>query len=273
LTIYKLVEALVGKKEESRIAMESLYIGKFQTNEAMETFYNQLLKNSPIQPYDSSRWMLRQEAMLQDAILGKIPKKYNISKIDFTDICNVIDFGGGSGWLFHLLNREIENRLIRFNIIEREETKRYFESKYKSEKVNYFLRSDFIASNSSQHGNETIFYSNSVIQYILFDAEYTEIINTVKPKYLMFEDIYWTDTDNFFALQKYYGDYLKLLFRNLNDFKKLICSLGYIVAQEFPYQQTISRNFKSEVETINGDIHPIKPHLTIIFEQCASNSF
>jgi hypothetical protein len=89
----------------------------------------------------------------------------------------------------------------------------------------------------------------------------------------MFEDIYWTDTDNFFALQKYYGDYLKLLFRNLNDFKKLICSLGYIVAQEFPYQQTISRNFKSEVETINGDIHPIKPHLTIIFEQCASNSF
>jgi putative methyltransferase (TIGR04325 family) len=251
--------------------MESLYIGKFQTKEAMEKFHNQLLKNSPIQPYDSIRWMLRQEAMLQDAVLGKMPREYNIGKIDFRNIYNVIDFGGGSGWLFHLLSREIKNRLIRFNVIELEGTIKYFESKYKRGQVNYFLRSDYIAKNNSQLGDETIFYSNSVIQYVLSDAMYIEIITAVEPKYLMFEDIYWTDTDNFFALQKYYGDYLELLFRNLDEFKTLICSLGYKVAQEFPYQQTISSDFMSEVETINGDIHQIKPRLTIVFEKCASS--
>ena len=73
------------------------------------TFENLILldrKNYSEDVWQSVRWISRQKEFLSESLKGKTPRPHSFH--DLLKFINqpleIVDFGGGSGWLFHALS-------------------------------------------------------------------------------------------------------------------------------------------------------------------------
>ena len=62
-------------------------------------------ENSSDDVWSSSRWIKRQREFLSESLKGKTPRPHSFGELlELIDApMNIVDFGGGSGWLFHVL--------------------------------------------------------------------------------------------------------------------------------------------------------------------------
>lgn len=175
--------------------------------------------------------------------LNKIKNEYkNIIKknVDFINFrpCNIniitsiyniktiIDFGGSNGWAYHYLKNYLTKKKIIFNVFEKEEICKVFSKKNKE--INYISDIDRLKTYD-------FFYTNSTIQYILNEKYVKNFIKKTKAKYLMFDDLFAGQIDDFYSLQKYYEYKIPVKFRNIDKFNKMIKNLNYRLIFNEPY--------------------------------------
>jgi len=134
---------------------------------------------------------------------------------------SIVDFGGSSGWLWdYIQDCNVNNLIEQYDIIENDELCEYFRnSDYHYSPVNYITLNECVS-------NYDILYANSTIQYI-DNHIVLELISLVKPKYILIEDFFGGNIEDYFTLQNYYEDSIPTICRNLNKFIKIVNNLGF----------------------------------------------
>jgi putative methyltransferase (TIGR04325 family) len=179
---------------------------------------------------------------------------------------NIVDYGGGSGWLHFATQLALPTSYVeKYIILENIEV------------VNYYKRSNFFETNKSvefqcydgfkKTCNIDIFYCNSVLQYHEDNEELAEVISVVKPKFLFFEDLIANENSkDYFGLQKYYGKFICYRFIGLNNFCFEMEKLGYKLIMQTPYLSPHA----GRIEELPMDNFPIENRipraLSLLFE-------
>jgi putative methyltransferase (TIGR04325 family) len=159
---------------------------------------------------------------------------------------NVIDFGGGSGWLYHSL-LSVKFPFQSYTVVESEDLHKSCREKHK----NYM----FISTRSLYAvlpQEEGVLYLNSVVQYLESDEILYRLINQIKPKYLLLDDVTFSKRDEFFAFQKYYEEQIPHRFLNKITITQRLAALGFTLLRELPFERTISSKFSYSLENIDS---------------------
>lgn len=147
----------------------------------------------------------------------------------------IIDFGGSSGWTYEYLQSAMEQKTIDdYVVVEIEDVVRHVQVAFlHAYPVSYVT--DLNAIYDRAEGS--VFYTNSVLQYIRDDDTWLQAIDRLKPDWLLIEDFMGGDFDEYFSLQNYYESKIPIRFRNRSDFlNKLDC---YDLILSKPYAATI----------------------------------
>ena len=187
--------------------------------------------------FDSHEWANRQDSMFKLAANGELPRASSVFEFLGTrPIQNIVDFGGGPGWIWAYLvksnlhsgmsyfNLELESSRIPFNYLTQE-----------------FPRMKFLQMNelSSLKDDENLIYCNSVLQYFENNSALLNLIIELSPSTIVLDDVAGHE-DEFFSLQYYYGFFQVNRFLNLNKLISEIVGLGYRLSVNRPYEKIYS---------------------------------
>lgn len=187
--------------------------------------------------FDSREWINRQESMFGLAAKGELPRSSSIFEfLGARPIQNIVDFGGGPGWIWAYLvksklhgeisyyNLELDTSRIAFNYLTQE-----------------FPRMKFLQMNevSSLKGYENFLYCNSVLQYFENNSALLKLITDLSPSIIVLDDVAGNE-EEFFSLQNYYGFLQVNRFLNLNKLISEVVGLGYKLTVNRPYEKRFS---------------------------------
>ncbi len=174
-------------------------------------------------------------------------------------IQQVVDFGGGSGWLFtHLANLgyKINSRIV----VETQETISWF--KEYNQEVTWITDSNLNELNPIK--NSAILYSNSCIQYIETLRHLKSVL--LRPwAYLILEDIPNFNGPDFWTRQQYYNFNIPYHFFNINKLRRYIESLGYRLEASSDYPESYPENWEYKIRG-NGLLRVPNSAKTLIFK-------
>lgn len=158
---------------------------------------------------------------------------------EHAQIDRVVDIGGGSGWIFNLLQPITQNPLTYFNI-ELKETCEEF-----SKEFSHTSRVQFVDSWESivELKEISLVYSNSTMQYISDEVFFRNFTKLNPPKYVVFDDFIVTSSKSYWTLQNYYGHFIPYHFRNLTEFNLKLSELGYAVISVDDYRHNLAPGF------------------------------
>lgn len=193
----------------------------------------------------SDRWINRQTEFLLDAINGNSPRINSVQTLfgDKLLQLHLIDYGGGSGWLYHTLtNNSLGPKLytnveivdLHSSLANQESTFHYVPIEKRNEKTWTEL--------------ETILYFNSVIQYFNSNLHLLTLIQEFKPDHLLIDDLTFSQNGEFFAYQKYYETRIPYRFLDKDQLINLLHLNGYEVKDISPYERIISPEFSYSFE-------------------------
>jgi len=214
--------------------------------------------------YPVEIWRTRQLSYLTDASLVS-PRQESITEILISnEISQVVDFGGGSGWMFRYLSMRGLNVVSRI-VIETESSVEWFREFNKE--VVWVTKSslrDLVVMDG-----KSILYSNSCIQYLEdLDLQFLELL--LKPwKFIILEDIPNVENSDFWSLQQYYDYRIPYHFFSLKSLISRIESLGYKLINQIDYSEKYPENWDYQIKNVNTLITPNFPQ-TLIF--CRSDS-
>jgi putative methyltransferase (TIGR04325 family) len=197
-------------------------------------------------------WKARQLEFLRKAKLGLSPRVESITKIlESERDLSIVDFGGGSGWLFQYLGT-LGFKSNCLMIVETEESISWFKEK----------DSDFfwITNNAFFHfeltGDKNVFYSNSCIQYLGNLEAFFEEILTKSWSYLILEDVPNLETQDCWTCQNYYGYMSPYHFFKKDNLISLIESHGFELTQESNYKSIYPAEWKYQIAERNTVTEP-----------------
>ena len=146
-------------------------------------------------------WRARQLEFLRKARLGLSPRAESISKIlEIERDLRIVDFGGGSGWLFQYLETlGFESNCLM--IVETDESISWFREK--DSDCIWMTNNEFVHFNLI--GDKNVFYSNSCIQYIDGIEIFFKEILVKTWSYLILEDVPNLETQDSWTCQNYHG--------------------------------------------------------------------
>lgn len=129
----------------------------------------------------------------------------------------IIDWGGSSGWTFDFIKQSLPQiEIEEYIIVEIEDVLRYMqEACLHDAPVTYQTEINNLSNKRS-----SIFYVNSVLQYILDDSAMLNAIGQLNPDWILIEDFWGGDFEDFFSIQNYYESKIPIRFRNRQDFIK-----------------------------------------------------
>jgi len=216
--------------------------------------------------YPVDIWKNRQLEYLTKASVAA-PRQESITKVlKVNDINQIVDFGGGSGWLFKYLSgisREVESRIV----VETEETISWFRE-YNQE-VSWMKNSSL--KDLVVRKNTSILYTNSCIQYLdETKSDYFEILS-FPWKFIVLEDIPNIDGPDIWTIQRYYNFCIPYHFFNIKSLVSYIESLGYKMQMQIDYNETYPENWEYRIKNGQSLISPNTPQ-TLIFSSIYANS-
>lgn len=191
--------------------------------------------------YDSQYWIEKECKVLlsyREKSKTGVDKNYppkNSSLPLFFSLINpgkILDYGGSNGWVFDFLKTTISETLFQkitgYSVYDFKKSCEFF-SPLHSEPVNYLSEIESLEE-------VDLLYSNSTLQYILEEDEWTRVISKTNPKWILLDDFFCHDHDeDYFTLQKYRGRKMIVKFRSINKFKNYLEKIGYEVVCIFPF--------------------------------------
>jgi len=213
------------------------------------------------QTYPLDIWKERQLGYLEYASHSS-PREESLSKILRSNRINqILDFGGGSGWLFKYLSNigfEIESQIV----VETNETISWF--KEFNQEVTWMNQSslgDLVVLE-----DQAVLYTNSCIQY-LEDLE-NDFLNLLSHpwKFVLLEDIPNLSNRDIWTRQHYYNFEIPYHFFNLDLIIANIESRGYVLESQNEYLQIYPENWHYQIEHNQNLIIPSNPK-TLVFSR------
>jgi putative methyltransferase (TIGR04325 family) len=198
----------------------------------------------------SNRWINRQTDFLQDSINGISPRNNSVQTLFGKKLCqlHLVDYGGGSGWLFHNLSNSgfAPKKYTNVEIIDLHSSIVIQDATY-----DYVAIEDLNEKTWTE--SETILYFNSVIQYFNSNIHLLSLIEKISPKHLLIDDVTFSQNEEFFAYQKYYETRIPYRFLDKKRLISLLDINGYEIKHNSPYQRIISPEFSYTFEVNNPD--------------------
>ena len=219
--------------------------------------------------FEGGRWMERIRGQLldyraDDHYLASPPRPSDLPVLcAITGSSKIIDFGGSSGWTFEYLKRTLEmNAIVKYIIVELEEVCEYIKKmSFHDKNKEVFCAADVVCEKMD------ILYSNSALQYMADDVFLMKIINHSMPEYILLEDFFGGEFDDYYSLQKYYDHTIPVKFRNRKEFITKILKAGYSLKYAKPYMPAI----RGEIQELYMDNFPknlrVRYGETLLFER------
>ena len=216
--------------------------------------------------FDSIQWQLKQESMLHLALKGELSHSSILPELlPEIKIQNIIDYGGGPGWIWaYLLKMNLGSNLNYFNI-------ELSSSRILNETAGVTLpRMNFVDSGDSLNliGEQNLLYSNSVLQYFEDNSNFIKVIAESDPTFIVLDDVIGS-TEEFFSLQNYYGYYQIHRFLNISELTRQICEKGYKLSVQKPYDKHFTPLMIPKI-WLGGQENPdceIPPSWTLVFRR------
>jgi len=215
-----------------------IFQGKF------DSFENAIKEQKFLNPkyaFSSERWLARQQSFLDMSKKGISPRHSNLLTFleENEKVEKILDIGGGSGWIFHLIRTKIEKPITYVNL-EINEICEEFSKEFKETSLVQFVNSWESVINLK---NISLVYSNSTLQYLSDETFFENFKNIYQPQYLMFDDFIATSSQSYWTLQNYYGNFIPYCFRNLSEFNQKLLERGYSLVSAEDYPQTLTAGF------------------------------
>lgn len=142
----------------------------------------QNLRNSEVaeKAFSSTRWKNRQRAFLNMSQDGRSPRSSIIPSFlaDHKEIDSILDIGGGSGWIFNLLQIATDRNFTYWNF-ELSEMCEEFSKEFDNSNKVHFIDSWNLFSNLNEI---SLIYSNSTMQYIPDDIFFENLSKVNQPR-------------------------------------------------------------------------------------------
>ena len=246
------------------------YIWQFRFDEFSEATdvaneHNSLPGNKVAGGFSSHEWESRQINMLNSALNGALPRFSSLPEfIRSNKIENLVDFGGGPGWIWaYLVATNMTGEINYFNC-ELNSSRSKFEYLGNQLPRMHWTALDQL---SSINLGCNFLYSNSVLQYLKDNSELLKVIETLKPISIILDDVCGFSEENFFSLQNYYGLLQVNRFVGINQLVDEICQSGYTLKIKRPFESLFAPSMVPKIwNGPNGDIE-IPSSWTLVFDQ------
>lgn len=190
----------------------------------------------------STRWMERIVQQLQEfrntfkTKGGALPPRpCNLPLVcALTHSRSIIDFGGSSGWGYDYLNRALANAEISsYVIVEIEHIVEYMKrSSLHSLPVEYKTIEEPMAACD-------LLYCNSVLQYFESNVSFVKLLEKIRPRYILLDDLVANGVEDFFATQNYYETAIPYRFLGIEKLLADLGAVGYELLSSEPYASPI----------------------------------
>lgn len=195
--------------------------------------------NSNLHAYSDQRWISRLEEFNKCILLNpnpsytkKLPRSSSLPLFlsANANLKTVLDLGGGGGWL-GLYIKSIYPYIKFYDLIEIDCVKDHFQNLLAAHGIRY------VCSDNKSHYD--IFYSNSCIQYFSSIDPLNALICNSSPKYIILDDVYLSQKEQFFCHQKYYKSTMVMSFVNYCQLTELMSKNGFSLCFSGIYKDPI----------------------------------
>ena len=240
--------------------MRSVYVGQFSSISGISCALNSMDQSKEAinqEAYATSKWLERQMYFYELSLKGNSPRFTNLSLLcALSEVTQVVDVGGGSGWVKNLLPKDINYRNL-----ELVATAQYFRKKLNVE--------DFFVENVQEveKSSHTILYSNSTIQYFLDQTKFDEIVSSIDAEMILFDDLYFTESTGFYSLQRYYEWHIPTYFIEKQSLIQRMKKNGYNLTLEIDYPASHSKEMLMQIEITKTEFISIDQPKTMVFKK------
>ncbi|EKR99450.1 methyltransferase, TIGR04325 domain protein [Leptospira mayottensis 200901122] len=112
-----------------------------------------------------------------------------------------------------------------------------------------------------------LLYTNSVIQYFPTNQYLLEVIDQVKPKFILLDDLYAGDNDEFFSNQISYERRIPHRFLNFEKFKKEVVKKGYRMVLKQPFDTPILGKYQPKPMEHFPEKYRLRYSLSVAFQK------
>ncbi|EKQ90418.1 methyltransferase, TIGR04325 domain protein [Leptospira borgpetersenii str. UI 09149] len=112
-----------------------------------------------------------------------------------------------------------------------------------------------------------LLYTNSVIQYFPTNEYLIEIIDQVKPKYILVDDLYAGDNDEFFSNQISYEKKIPHRFLNFKKFREEVSKEGYRLILKQPFNTPILGKYQPKPMDHFPQKYRLRYSLSVVFKK------
>jgi putative methyltransferase (TIGR04325 family) len=217
------------------------------------TSRNLIRESRKSEVWESERWVSRQKSFLELALLGIYERESLLLDNNLLKSVSgtVVDFGGGSGWLYHKIEKmdfDLEG-YINVESIDLHTSCQHNKNDYS------FMEIGSSLSNIKYSSDTRILYLNSVLQYLDDNSVLIELVRDILPTCLILEDVTLSSGDEFFAEQLYYDTTIPYRFVSEKSLISTLESVGLGLSRRIMYTRNIadgySYDFSSGVTDFN----------------------
>jgi len=180
----------------------------------------------------------------------------------------IVEFGGGSGWLFAFLDRSSIKSLREYIIIETQEVIRYFHNEWEENSIVKFVDIDSL---SRVFQEEVVLYSNSVLQYFEDNSLLKKMISSIEPDLIILDDLLVGLTGEEYTMQNYYGFMIANRFLDEEKMVSEIEAIGYSLQESGDYVSNISTNMHQGIWIRDSEILKGPVHRSLIFSRASGS--
>jgi len=201
--------------------------------------------------WESERWVSRQLRFLELARTGIFERESPLLEdvISKSDSVTLIDFGGGSGWLYHRV-KSIGIEIDEY--VNVESMNLHNECPHENGDYN-FIELGNTEVRLNRKSKSVILYLNSVIQYLESDSDLVEIAKDFSPTRIILEDVTLSRFNEFFALQLYYETNIPYRFVNQELLEVTMAKAGFGLSQKIPYNRNIATGYAYSFKEKSSD--------------------
>ncbi len=235
---------------------ESIWSGPFDTwQDACSTFD---LKKTP---WALDSWISRQSDLLkqaQDPAILIPPRPTNLPLlVAQSDANSVLDYGGGSGWVFETIKKAVGTSKLRRSVVaELASAIPALKALQRNCKSVEFVTLDMV----EDVGVIDLVYSNAALHYAENLSKFLSSAEALEPKMILIDGYLAHPNAAFYLTQKAYGVEVPVAVRSIPETLNEFESHGFVVSTCMPMLGPVSNSMEYGL-TGSGSVSPLKETL------------